>query len=209
MVATSPGAADPDRGPGHLSKTSPAAECTLDLLGRARAGDRDALDALCRRFLPRLERWATGRLPRAARDLVDTGDIVQEALIRVVRHVEDFAPRHEGAFQAYLRKTLFNLIKDAGRRARTLPPRSELAADPADPSASPLEVAIGRDLAARYEAALDRLKPEDQEAIILRIELHMSYEEIATATAKPSPDAARMAVSRALLRLAEELGDER
>jgi DNA-directed RNA polymerase specialized sigma24 family protein len=57
----------------------------------------------------------------------------------------------------------------------------------------------------RYEAALQRLRPEEREAIIARVEMERSYQEIAISLGKPSADAARMAVSRALLRLAEEM----
>lgn len=57
----------------------------------------------------------------------------------------------------------------------------------------------------RYEAALARLEPEEREAIVGRIELGCPYAELAEALGKPSADAARMTVSRALLRLAEEM----
>ena len=53
-------------------------ESSVELLERARAGDSDALDRLLGRYLPRLRRWASGRLPRRARDLSDTDDLVQE-----------------------------------------------------------------------------------------------------------------------------------
>ena len=45
------------------------------------------------RYLPRLMRWATGRLPRAARDIVDTGDLVRvkgDDLVWLGRSNEDF-----------------------------------------------------------------------------------------------------------------------
>ena len=70
---------------------------------------------------------------------------------------------------------------------------------------SPLEAAIGREEVARYEAALARLRPEDREAIVARIEMGYDYVELAEALGKPSPDAARKAVQRAVVRLAEEL----
>ena len=58
----------------------------------------------------------------------------------------------------------------------------------------------------QYEGALGRLSEPEREAIVARIEMGHGYEEIARALGKPSPDAARMAVSRALVRLAEEMG---
>src|SRR3954449_3314208 len=92
-------------------------ETTLDLLTRARAGDRHALDRLVGRFLPSLERWARGRLPRWARDLADTSDIVQETLSRSFEKIEGFEYRGEGALQAYLRQAVMNRVRDEIRKA--------------------------------------------------------------------------------------------
>ena len=66
-------------------------------------------------------------------------------------------------------------------------------------------MAIGQEALERYEAALARLRPEDREAIIIRVELGCPYAEVAAALGKPSAAAAHMAVSRALIRLAEEM----
>jgi RNA polymerase sigma-70 factor (ECF subfamily) len=85
------------------------------------------------------------------------------------------------------------------------PAPAELDENESDRSASPLEEAIGREAVDRYEAALARLRPEEREAIVARVEMDCSYQEVAQALDKPSADAARMAVSRALLRLAEEM----
>ena len=197
---------DPDCGNDRERNAPTPAERTGDLLRRAQAGDEFALDQLFSRYLPRLQRWATGRLPGSARQLVDTQDIVQEVLIKAIKHIDGFEQRHGEAFQAYLRKALFNRIKDEIRRKSIS--RVGLPDDPIDPGPSPVEVAIGRELYERYEAAFDQLKPEDQQAIFLRIELDLSLKEVAEIMQKSSTDAARMAVSRALLRLAEELRDE-
>ena len=178
---------------------------TFQILLRARAGDSDAVELLCARYLPRLHRWARGRLPRGARSTVDTGDIVQEVLVSVIKRLQVFEPRDEGAFQGYLRQALANRLIDEGRRTVTRPAASPL--DSAWPSngPSPLEIAIGREGMERYERALDKLKPEDQRAIIARCEWGMSHEEVAQAIDKPSANAARVAVHRALVRLAREM----
>jgi RNA polymerase sigma-70 factor (ECF subfamily) len=184
---------------------------TTDLLQRARRGDQDALNDLFRRQLPPLRRWARGRLPRWTRDLRDTEDLVQETLTQTLRHVDDFEPRHEGALQAYLRQALMNRIRDEIRRVTRYPTPAGLDDEDAfvDAAASPLEEAIGSEAAERYEAALQRLRPEEREVIIARVEMQQSYQEIAAAHGKSSPDAARMAVTRALVRLAEEMDIER
>lgn len=182
---------------------------TSDLLARARAGDAAALNELFERYLPTLRRWARGRLPSWTRDLRDTDDIVQETLVQTLRHIDDFNPRHEGALQAYLRQAVVNRVKDEIRRVGRRPVPSELPEDYEDPSVSPLETAIGREAAARYEAALLRVKPEERELIVARVEMGNSYQQIAATHGKATADAARMAVTRALVRLAEEMDLER
>jgi DNA-directed RNA polymerase specialized sigma24 family protein len=56
-----------------------------------------------------------------------------------------------------------------------------------------------------YERAFQRLKVAEQAALAARIEDGLSYEEIARELGKSSPDAARMAVTRAVVRLAQEM----
>ena len=88
-------------------------ESSIELLERARAGDSDALDRLLGRYLPRLRRWASGRLPRGARDLSDTDDLVQDTVFRTLRHIDGFHPQREGALQAYLRQAIMNRIRES------------------------------------------------------------------------------------------------
>jgi RNA polymerase sigma-70 factor (ECF subfamily) len=169
---------------------TPDVASTLDLLQRARQGDRDALNDLFERYLPPLRRWARGRLPRWTRDLRDTDDLVQETLLQTFARIDAFEPRHEGALQAYLRQAIVNRVRDEVRRVTRRP------------TASPLE---DQEAAERYEAALQRLRPDERELIVARVEMGNGYEQIAAAHGKPSADAARMAVARALVRLAEEM----
>lgn len=183
-------------------------ESTVLLLERLRQGDRQALEALLERYLPRLRRWATGRLPRSARDGMDTEDLVQETVIRTLRSLEGFEYRREGALQAYLRQALANGIRDRIRRARRRPRAGPLDEGSPAEGLSPLEEAIGREAAERYDAALGELDESDREAIVGRLELGYDYDELALALDKPSADAARMAVRRAVLRLAAKLSGD-
>jgi len=74
---------------------------------------------------------------------------------------------------------------------------------------SPFELALGRETLDSYERALEALRPEDREAIIARIELGLPYSDVAAALGKPSVAAAQMAVSGALVKLAEGMTHER
>jgi RNA polymerase sigma-70 factor, ECF subfamily len=200
----SPPHGDRDERPG-LGKSSQ--ETTLVLLRRAQAGDRSALDGLCLRYLPRMRRWAHGRLPAWARPAIDTEDLVQETLTRVAARIETFEPHHEGAFQGYVRQALLNRIRDEVRRASGKVAET-LGSARLSSDASPLEQAIGAELLERYEAALLRMKPEDREAIIARVEMGLSWSEIADALDKNSRESAQMTVKRALVRLAREMSHE-
>jgi RNA polymerase sigma factor (sigma-70 family) len=185
-----------------------SATTSLTLLEQVRGGDAQALNRLLQRYLPRLSRWASGRLPKWARDMSDTDDLVQDTLARSLSNLSRFRPHGEGALQAYLRRAIVNRIKDEMRRRGRQPEMTALESAVVADVQSPLEMAIGSELMARYDRALDRLPEEDKEAVIARIELGCSYAEIADALGRPSADAARMAVSRALVRLAEELRRE-
>jgi RNA polymerase sigma-70 factor (ECF subfamily) len=186
--------------------TAGAMSVTETLLARGRAGDPDAINLLFERCLPPLARWAHGRTPAYARDLVETNDIVQDTVLSTLRHLDRFECRHAGALLAYLRQAVDNRIRDVIRRARRRPVSAELSEAQLDSRASPLEVAIGREAVERYEVALSQLKPSDRELIVARVELQYTFREMVGLLGKPSPDAARVAVSRALLRLARVMG---
>jgi RNA polymerase sigma-70 factor (ECF subfamily) len=180
-------------------------DSTFQLIDRARQGDQEALERLFTRHLGPLQRWARGRLPKWARDLADTDDLVQDTLLRTFRRIEDFEPRRVGALQAYLRQAVLNRLRDELRRRGRRPEATDLDGLAADGSQSPLEEVIGREAVDRYERALDRLRPEEREAIIARVEMDYTYDELAQALGKPTPEAARKAAQRALVRLAEEM----
>lgn len=182
---------------------------TLDLVIKARTGDQDAVDELFARYETRLRRWAHGRLPAAARGALDTQDLAQETLVKVFQHLQSFEPRHPGAFRDYVWTTLWNSVRDLARKYKRRGPTESLEAEVAADAPSPLEEAMGHETFARYESAMERLRPEEREAIIARVEMGLSHAEVATALGKPSAAAAHMAVSRALMRLAEEMAHDR
>lgn len=184
---------------------STALTTSLRLFLRGRQGNSTALNRLFARLLPSLQRWARGRLPSWARRRVDTVDLVQDALLNLFRHLRHMQPRRPGAVRAYLQESIRNRIRDEIRRAGQVETAATSTPAQLDPASSPLDQAIALESRIRYRQALSRLDPGDQELIVARIEMGLSYEQLALATARPSRDAARVAVRRALLRLAEEL----
>ena len=196
-----------DRQSGDPSKPSAihtaGPDSTLRLLERVRAGDEDALNHLLARHLAPLRRWARGRLPIWARDVADTDDLVQDTLFNTLRRIGDFEVRGAGGLQAYLRQAIVNRIRDELRKKAHRPKTTDFDGREVDERLSPLEQAIGSQAVERYERALAALEPDEQEAIIGRLEMGYAYEELAELLGKPSADAARKAARRALVRLIE------
>jgi len=181
-------------------------DSTVHILARARGGDRSAARALLQRALPPLRRWAHGRLPAYGRGPADTEDLVQDAVLETLKRLERFEHRTVGALQAYMREIVINRIRDVVRRVRRRGVPVEPPETLADETPSPLERAIMAERLEKFVDALQRLRPVDRQAIVWRIELGYSYDEIAKRLGKPSIEAARMTVSRALARLANEMG---
>ena len=200
--------ADSPKGNRNVPVALASALTSVELLARAQSGDELALNELFARYMPRLQRWAHGRLPLSARSGLDTQDMVQDALARVVPRIASFEPPHDGGFYGYLRTAVQHRIQDQINWAKRRP-AAALASDHPALDPSPIEQAIGGETLERYEAALQRLPKVDREAIVLRIELGLPYAEIAQALGKPSVPATHVAVSRALVKLAKEMSRAR
>jgi RNA polymerase sigma factor (sigma-70 family) len=191
----------PAEGNGTLLSDEP----TIELVVRAREGDRMAVEALLQRSIPSLTRFAHGRIPAAARGSLDTGDLVQETVLHVLRRLDTFEPRHVGAMQAYLRQSVINRIRDEVRRIGRHPAPAELPEDLASDMPSPLEEAVRTEAYDRYRAVLVQLSPRDREMVVARIEAQWSLAEIAQRFNMRTVDGARMAVTRALRRLMDRM----
>jgi RNA polymerase sigma-70 factor (ECF subfamily) len=178
---------------------------TKSLVRRGRAGDQQALDRLFERVVGPVRRWAHGRLPRNARRHTDTVDVVQEAALGVWRRLDRLDLTSPGDLEAYLRQAARNRIVDEVRRCGREPAAESIDPDHIGLEPSPLDAALGHEGMIRYRQALARLSLEDQEYLIARLEMGYSYTEIAALLGRPSPDAARMAVTRAFERLGEHL----
>jgi len=181
-------------------------ESTIHVLERARKGDRLAARVLLERALPPLRRWARGRIPTYGRGPADTEDVVQDAVVETLKRLDRFEHRTVGALQAYMREIVVNKVRDVVRRVRRRGVPIEPPETLGDDAPSPLERAIMAERLERFVDALQRLRPAERQAVVWRIELGYSYDEIAQRLGKPSTDAARMTVSRALRRLAKEMG---
>lgn len=187
----------------------PGPENTAELLNRVRSGDAGARERLVARFLPLCQRWAHGRLPQGVRDLAETDDLVQSTLLRALDHVEGFEHRGQGAFLAYLRRILMNQVRDEIRRSHHRPRREELSEDLASTAPDPLDDVLSQESLTAYELALATLPERSRQAVVLRLEFGLGYQDVAETIGSPSPNAARMLISRALVQMAEAMHESR
>lgn len=176
-----------------------------ELICRARDGDSRALSSLFRRQGAALERWTRGKLPRWARKISDTADVVQDVLLKTFRHLDRFEHRGRGALQGYLREAVKNRIRDELRRVERRPQCHELPASLQDGSPSPFQQALDEEQARRYKAALAELSEADRMAIVARVEMGYTYEQLALVRGRSTPGAARVAVHRAIEKLAQRM----
>jgi RNA polymerase sigma factor (sigma-70 family) len=179
---------------------------TVNILARVRAGDEDARGEILLRYQDPLTCFLGGRLPNSSHGRLDTGDLVQETLAAALRQLERFEYRGIGSFWAYLRRIGINLILQEQRRPEI--PRadeSECVWSVADASEAPPNSLLRKESFLATEAALARVLEPVRSALLLRLELGLSYRAIAKKCGYPSADAARMAIRRAMESLASEL----
>jgi RNA polymerase sigma factor (sigma-70 family) len=188
--------------------SGPAVTSSGELLYRARAGDERALSALFRRQSLALTTWARGRLPRWARSVSDTADVVQEALLQTFKRIDRFDDRGRGALQAYLRRAVDNRICDEMRRVARRPTQhleDGVAPEPLASGPSPFQATLDAERERNYKEAIATLTEEERVLVVGRLELAYTYDQLALISGRATAEAARQAVRRAVVKLAERM----
>ena len=189
---------------------------TQQLVTLAKAGDHDALDWLCRVYGERVRRIIRLRMGRELRVKLDSMDVVQDAFLNALRGLEDFKYENEGDFLKWLSRITQNAL---GHRLEKLHAekrdiRREVRFDEFRPTTKgqlsgipvPIKVTTPSVIMSRkedldkLEKAIDKLKPEHKEVIVLAKIEGLSYKEIGQKLSK-STDAVGMLLSRAMVAL--------
>jgi RNA polymerase sigma-70 factor (ECF subfamily) len=196
----------------------PSSDETIELLAQAREGDGRAVDNLLERHRGSLRRMIQLRLDQRILSRVDVSDVVQDVLVEANRRLSQYLENPVLGFHVWLRQIAKDRIIDAHRRHRSSAKRSidreqplvapaghdhstlELAHRLCDPGLTPAALATQKEIAAQVEVAVQQLKGQDREIILMRHYEQMSNLEAAEALGLTEP-AASMRYLRALRRL--------
>ncbi|MGD8500598.1 MAG: sigma-70 family RNA polymerase sigma factor [Phycisphaerales bacterium] len=191
-------------------------QTTQHLVALAKDGDESALAQLCSVYGERVRRIVRLRMGSEIRSKLDSMDLVQDALVSVLEDLGDFTYRNEGDFLRWLSKIAENRIRDnldrlhADRRdirkevrlddyGRTAGGVSVGTRGPIN-AATPSVIISRKEELDKLEKAIDKLRPEYREVIVLKKIEGLSYKEIGDRLGK-STDAVGMLVSRAMVAL--------
>jgi RNA polymerase sigma-70 factor, ECF subfamily len=149
------------------------------LIRRAKDGDRRALEALCERHAPRVERLAA----HLVRDPEDARDAAQEALAKLCVRIRQF--RGESQFTTWLHRLVVNTCKDVlqRQRARACEPLVDDVRE--SPDADPARAAALAETRAELGACLAQLAPAQARVVVLKDAFDYTFEEISSESGMP------------------------
>ena len=198
----------------------PDGEVTAELLNNVRDGQAIAVEELMDRHRNSLRRMIQLRLDQRLLQRMDVSDVIQDVLIEANRRLTDYLNNPVIPFHLWIRQIAKDRIIDAHRRHRVSAKRSidreqpqpgkgpfdrssiELANQFRDQALTPAAAATQRELAQQIEAAVQMLRENDREIILMRHYEQLDNKEIAQSLGLTEP-AASMRYLRALKRLRE------
>jgi RNA polymerase sigma-70 factor (ECF subfamily) len=192
---------------------------TQNLVKMAKEGDQAALNKLCAVYGERVRRILRLRMGGELRSKVESMDLVQDAFISAMRDLGNFTYQNEGDFLRWISRIAENRLRDnidqlhASKRdiRREIPLSSNrqitqdsfvVTNEPVD-STTPSVIITKREHLDKLEKAIDRLKPEYRDVVLLTKIEGLSYKEAGARLGK-TPDAVRMLLSRAMAELSRD-----
>ena len=175
---------------------------TIELISQIRSGNHGASSRLAERELPPLMRFARGRLPAWARSATDTQDLIQDVFSRTLPRLATWHSEGHGALRAFLRRAVANQIVSEIRKARRRTGSPAALDSLVDRTPSPLARAISKQNVMQLRVALAQLSDADRTLLAARFSSDRRYADIAALLGRPNANATRVAVERAIARVA-------
>lgn len=191
---------------------------TEQLVHAAQQRDSGTLDELVEAHLPDLRAFVRAHIDTALRQRESVSDVVQSVCRDVVEDLHGFEYRGAGSFRAWLFTATLNKIRQkhefwhaqkrdvsrevrAGARDTT---DASIYSSLCAPEPTPSQHAAGAELRERIEQAIDGLKQEHREVLLLARIVGLSRREIGEQLGK-SEGAVRALLGRASVHLLAEL----
>jgi len=189
---------------------------TQQLVTLAKEGDESALDRLCKVYAERVRWMVRLRMTRELRSKLESMDLMQDVLVHAVQGLGDFTYENEGDFVRWLAKIAENVLRDnwerlhaekrdirkevsLGNGGRTADGRLPGVPEPFA-TTTPSAIMSRKEDLDKLEKAIDTLKAEYREVIVLTKIEGIGYQEIGNRLGKSS-EAIRKLVSRAMTAL--------
>jgi len=179
------------------------------ILAAARGGDKAALSALYRRFLPAVYRFILARVNGAP--LAE--DLTSDTFMAMLEGITTVRAEDELGFATWLLRIARNEVGQYYRRQHARPDLVSMPPERHEPAAvaeedDPLTVLTARESWGEVVTALDQLTQEQRLVVLYRCVHGYSTEEVGRAMGKPA-NAIRGLQFRALASLARTLGARR
>ena len=191
---------------------------TQELVILAKEGNDSALEQLCRVYGERVRRIIRLRMGGELRSKLDSMDLVQDALLSALGGLGDFTYKNEGDFLRWLSKITQNALRDNLDKLYTdkRDIRKEVRLESYEPTTgsgfvgtpgaieatTPSVIMSKKEDLDKLEKAIDELKPDYREVIVLSKIDGLSYKEIGDRLGK-SIDSVGHLLSRAMVALTE------
>ncbi len=170
-----------------------------NLIRLAQSGDQAAFSSLYESFRPRLAKF----LYNATGDYCLVDELVNDTFLRAHRALPNLQKYQESSFLSFLFRIGANLLCDhhRGKHLRTVTSQDDYWDNcpvPADHQTLPFEGLESQERAQMLRQAIDQLLPEQAVLISLAHFEQLSAEQIAHTLSKPSAQAVRAALHRAM-----------
>ena len=184
-----------------------AAHVPEDVVSRAMAGDRGAVEDVITTIRPLVVRYCRARLGRFDRSSVSADDVAQEVCLAVLTALPGY--RVQGRpFLAFVYGIASHKVIDAHRAAtrNRADPMSDVP-DRVESADGPEQHTLRVELSEEMGRLLEKLPEKQREILVLRIVVGLTAEETAEAVGSTA-GAVRVAQHRALTRLRKSMPEE-
>lgn len=189
---------------------------TQNLVVLAQRGDESAREQLCKTYGPRILWLVRMRMGKELRTRLESVDLVQDVLYSTFKDLQNFTYKNEGDFIRWISRITENRLCDNLNRLHAdkrdirkeiqLDNNSPTLADSLAAAMEPIDITTPSGIVSKREdfeklvRAIDSLKPEYRDVIVLTKVEGLCYKEIADKLGK-SVDAVRMLFYRAMAAL--------